>query len=89
MGGGLSALIETKKWVYFEVCMQSSFLVVPHITVYDEVVNEGVGMITVRFNRTGGDLSVGSRIRASTRDSPGTYVSGEISIEKVIKSNII
>ena len=32
--------------------------------------------ITVQFNRTGGDLSVGSMIRASTRNSPGTYVNG-------------
>ena len=55
---------------YFEMC-NHLFLVVPHITVYDVVVIEGSVTITVHFNRTGGDLSVGSRIRASTRDSAG------------------
>ena len=70
------------------LCMQFSFLiflVVPHITVYDRVVSEGVGTVTVQFNRTGGDLTVGSSILASTRDSAGMYVCGEISIEKAIK----
>jgi len=44
---------------------------VPRITVYNLTVREDVGMITVPFNRTGGDLSTNSRIFAQTRSVNG------------------
>ena len=49
------------------------FSAVPHISVYDITVRENVGTVTVQFNRTGGDLSLSSAIRASTVSTTGMY----------------
>lgn len=37
-------------------------------------VREGDGEVTVQFRRTGGDISVASRIMASTVVSTGSYM---------------
>lgn len=44
---------------------------VPHITVFDVTVQENVGTVIVQFERTGGDLSFGTRILASTAQTDG------------------
>lgn len=40
----------------------------------DIEVREGDGEVTVQFRRTGGDISVASRIMASTVVSTGNYM---------------
>ena len=40
----------------------------PRITIFDVTVLESVGTVTIPINRTGGDLSRGSVIRATSRD---------------------
>ena len=49
------------------------FSAVPHISVYDITVRENVGTVTVQFNRTGGDLSLSTAIKASTVSTTGMY----------------
>ena len=41
---------------------------VPHITIFNVTVPESIGIVTIPINRTGGDLSLTSVIRANSRD---------------------
>ena len=43
-------------------------VLVPRITIFDVVVFEDIGNVTIPLNRTGGDLSRNSVIRATSRD---------------------
>ena len=58
---------------------------VPRITIYNITVLESVGTVWIPINRTGGDLSRQSVIRAVSRDVPGQAV-GECcsTIENII-----
>ena len=47
---------------------------VPRITIYNITVLESAGTVRIPINRTGGDLSRLSVIRASSRDVPGQAV---------------
>lgn len=44
-------------------------ITVPHITVFDVTVREGIGQVRINFERTGGDLTPSSRITATTAES--------------------
>ncbi len=44
---------------------------VPRITIYNITVVESVGTVRIPINRTGGDLSRQSVIRANSRDVTG------------------
>ena len=44
----------------------------PQIAIYNVTVFENVGTVTIRLNRTGGDLSLRSVIRATSRDVTAT-----------------
>ena len=41
----------------------------PRITIFNETVFENVGSVTVRIERTAGDLTRNTVIRATTQDS--------------------
>ena len=45
-----------------------SILVVPRISIFNVTVFENVGTVVIPINRTGGDLSRNTVIRASSRD---------------------
>ena len=47
---------------------------VPRITIYNITVLESAGTVEIPINRTGGDLSRVSVIRATSRDVPGQAV---------------
>ena len=47
---------------------------VPRITIYNITVLESAGTVAIPINRTGGDLSRTSAIRANSRDVPGQAV---------------
>ena len=47
---------------------------VPRISIYNITVLESVGIVQIPINRTGGDLSHVSVIRANSRDVPGQAV---------------
>ena len=40
----------------------------PRITIFNVTVPEDIGTVTIKLNRTGGDLSLPSVIRANSRD---------------------
>ena len=46
---------------------------VPHVSVKNVVVFENEGPVTIQFMRTGGDLSLPTRLFASTRMAQGMY----------------
>ena len=46
----------------------------PRITIYNVTVLESAGTVRIPINRTGGDLSRLSVIRANSRDVPGQAV---------------
>ena len=67
------------KYVSFSNCTLNSVKinnVVPRISIFNVTVLESVGVVTIPINRTGGDLSLRSAIRASSRDvsASGEYI---------------
>ena len=49
-------------------------IIVPRISIFNITVLESVGTVTIPINRTGGDISLVSVIRATSRDVPGEAV---------------
>ena len=46
----------------------------PRISIFNVTVFESVGTVQIPINRTGGDLSLVSVIRATSRDVPGQAI---------------
>ena len=57
-------------WPQHDICCT-----VPRISIFNVTVLESVGSVRIPINRTGGDLSRLSVIRANSRDVPGQAVS--------------
>ena len=61
----------------------------PHVSVKNVVIFENEGPVTIEFNRTGGDLSLPTRLFASTRMAQGMYSLLSITIMIYIHSTVV
>ncbi len=59
--------------ILYRECLILIVIIVAQITVFDEIVREGIGSILITTNRTGGELNLISRTRANTRDRGSKY----------------
>ena len=71
----------SKFWISNRSTTSYYLYTVPRITIYNITVLESAGTVAIPINRTGGDLSRTSAIRANSRDVPGQAVGEYINIK--------